>query len=168
MKLDELRHGLSSLKESITEGWQHVCHSASGSLTRFRPGSTANLPSQQTVDNVFYMPSLGWSMLGADLFEDDKRLIVRLEIPGMDKEDLTIDVQGDSFVVTGEKRFERKETAGRYRVLQCAYGHFRRVVPLQTLVLSDAASATYRNGVLRLDLPKAEHTKPKKMSVKVD
>jgi HSP20 family protein len=168
MKLDELKHGLSSLKESIADGWQHLRHSASGSLTRFRPGSAANLPSQQTVDNVFYMPSLGWSMLGADLFEDEKRLIVRVEIPGMEKEDLTIDVQGDSLVVRGEKRFERKETEGQYRVLQCAYGHFRRVVPLPTPVLTDQAIATYRNGVLRLELPKAEHTKSKKMSVKVD
>lgn len=167
MKLDELKHGLSSLRDSIADGWQHLRRSASGSLTRFRPGTQVILPSQGSVDDVFYMPSLGWSMLGADLFEDDRPLIVRVEIPGMEKEDMTIDVQDGALVVSGDKRFERKETEGQYRVLQCAYGHFRRVVPLPTAILSDQASATYRNGVLRVELPKAEQARPRNMTVKV-
>jgi HSP20 family protein len=52
--------------------------------------------------------------------------------------------------------------------LQCAYGNFRRVVVLPAAVLSDQAKATYKNGVLRLELPKAEVDKPLKRTIKVE
>jgi HSP20 family protein len=94
--------------------------------------------------------------------------VVRLEVPGMDKNDLDIGVQDGALVVHGEKRFEQENTEGRYRVLQCAYGSFRRVVPLPVAVLADRAQATYRNGVLRVELPKAEHEMPRKTAIRVD
>jgi HSP20 family protein len=107
-------------------------------------------------------------MLGGELFEDDKRVVGRLEVPGLNKDDLDVEVQGDALVVHGEKRFEREDTTGRYRVLQCAYGNFRRVVPLPAEVLSEQAKASYKNGVLRVELPKAQTDKPRKSTVKVD
>jgi HSP20 family protein len=67
----------------------------------------------------------------------------------------------------GEKRFERESSEGRYRVLQCAYGSFRRIVPLPTPVLTDQAKANYRNGVLRIELPKPATDRPRKLTVKV-
>lgn len=168
MKLEELREGLSSFWDSLSEGWQHMRQSASTALTGFKAGEQTNLPSKREVDDAFFMPSGSWSMLGGDVFEDDKRLVVRLEVPGMDKNDLDIEVQGDSLTVRGEKRFEREETEGRYRVLQCAYGSFRRSVPLPAQVLADQAKASYKNGVLRIELPKAQIEKPRTMTVKVE
>lgn len=167
MKLDEIKQGLSSFWESVAEGWQHLRQSASDALTGFKPGERTNLPSRKEVDDAFYLPSAGWSMLGGDLFEDDKRVVVRLEVPGLEKSDLDIEVQDDALVVRGEKRFEREDSAGRYRVLQCAYGSFRRVVPLTVPVLSDKAKASYKNGVLRVELPKAESARPRKVAIKV-
>jgi HSP20 family protein len=70
-------------------------------------------------------------------------------------------------VVSGEKRFEREDSAGRYRVLQCAYGSFRRVVALPAPVLADKAKASYKNGVLRVELPKAESAKSHRLTIKV-
>jgi HSP20 family protein len=77
-------------------------------------------------------------------------------------------VVGDALVVRGEKRFEREESEGRWRVLQCAYGSFRRVVPLPAPVLADRAKASYRNGVLKIELPKAAPGKPQTLAIKVD
>jgi HSP20 family protein len=163
-----LKQGISTFWDSLAEGWQHLRQSASTALTGFKPGEQTNLPSRNEVDDAFYLPSVGWSMLGGDLFEDDKRLIVRLEVPGMDKNDLDIEVQGDALIVRGEKRFEREETEGRYRFLQCAYGSFRRVVPLPVDVLADKAKAAYKNGVLRIELPKAQSESTRKFTVAVD
>ena len=73
----------------------------------------------------------------------------------------------NTLVVRGEKRFERESTRGRYRVLQCAYGSFRRAVPLPAGVLGDNARASYRNGVLRIELPKATPGKPKSVTIRV-
>lgn len=168
MALEGVRHGLSSFWDSVAEGWQHLRQSASTALTGFRPSAQTNLPVRNEVDDLFYLPSGGWSMIGGDVFEDDKRIVVRIEVPGMDKNDMDVEVQGDTLVVRGEKRFEREDTEGRYRVLQCAYGSFRREVPLPVEVLADKAKASYQNGVLRVELPKAETVQQRVRTVKVD
>lgn len=167
MKMDDIKQGLSSLWESVADGWQHVRQVAGSSLTRFRPGDQTNLPVKSKVDDVFYMPSIGWTMLGGDLYEDDSRVIVRLEVPGLSKTDIDISLEADTLIVRGEKRFFREDTDGRYRVLQCAYGNFRRTVPLNVPVLADQATASYENGVLRVELPKAKVTAPQVHTVKV-
>lgn len=168
MRLEEIKQGFSSLLDSVTEGWHRLQESASNAMTRFNPGEGTSLPAKADVDDQFYLPSLGWSMLGGDVFEDEGRVVVRLEVPGMDKAELAIEVQGEALVVEGEKRFERESTEGRYRVLQCAYGSFRRVVPLPAPVLADKAKAQYRNGVLKVELPKAQAGKPRKVTIKVE
>lgn len=168
MAMEGIKEGLSSFWDSVAEGWQHMRQAASSAITGFKPSAQTNLPAKGEIDDAFFIPSMGWSMLGGDLFEDDKRLVARLEVPGLDKNDLDIEVQGNDLIVRGEKRFERENTEGRYRVLQCAYGSFRRVVPLPVPVVADKAQASYRNGILRIELPKAEEEQPRKLSVKVD
>ena len=157
MKLEDMKERFDSLWENVSEGGRHLWHSASGALTRFKPGDKTQLPASSEVDDDSYMPAQGWAMLGGDVFEDENRLVVRLEIPGMAKQDLDIQVLGDALVVSGEKHFEREEsTGGRWRVMQCAYGSFRRTVPLPVAVQTDAARASYKDGVLRVELPKVE------------
>lgn len=167
MKFDELRQGFNALWDSAAEGWQRLRQNAAGALTSFRPGAETRAPTKHEVDDAFYLPSLGWSMLGGDVFEDDERVIVRLEIPGLEKEQFEIDAVDDALIVRGEKRFERESTSGRYRSVQCAYGSFRRVVPLPATVLADKAEATYRNGVLKVVLPKAAPRSPGVRNIKV-
>ncbi len=168
MKLEAIKQGFSSVWDSVAEGWQRLRESAATAVTRFKPGVGANLPVKDEVDDVFYQPTQGWSMLGGDVFEDGKRIVVRLEVPGIDKEGLDIEVQGDMLVVRGEKRFERESSEGRYRILQCAYGNFLRAVPLPSPVLADKAQARYKNGVLRIELPKANVGEPRKLTIKVN
>ncbi|MEJ5210747.1 MAG: Hsp20/alpha crystallin family protein [Burkholderiales bacterium] len=159
---------VGSLWDSVTEGWRHLWESARGALTRFRPGDKTNLPQAEEVEDESFLPSLGWAMLGGEVFEDDTRVVVRLEVPGMDKADLDIQVEGDSLVVSGEKRFERESTQGRWHTLQCAYGSFRRVIPLPVPVKSEEARASYRNGVLRVELPKLEPGRRAPRSIPVE
>lgn len=161
MKLGSMKEGVSSLWTSLTEGWQHILHSAESALTQFKPGHAENLPTRNQVDDAGYRPTGGWSILGGDVFEDEKQLIVKLEIPGMEKKDFAIEVFDDVLVVTGEKRFEHESSEGRWQVLQCAYGTFRREIPLSMHVLIDKAKATYINGVLCIELPKNERGSPK-------
>ncbi len=168
MKIDDVKHGFANIWDSMAEGWHRLRAGTVGALTRFRPGEESGLPDKGRVDDGFYWPSQSWSLLGGDLFEDESRLIVRVEIPGMDKEHFHIEVQDDVLIVSGEKRFENESSEGRYRLLQCAYGSFRRVVPLPTQVLAEKAKANYRNGVLRIELPKAQRSTPRQITVAVD
>lgn len=168
MKLEDFRQGFSSFWDSVTDGWNHMRQSAATALTGFKPGQQTNLPAKSEVDDMFYIPSGTWSMLGGNVYEDDKRIVVHVEVPGVDKDDLDLEVQGHLLILRGEKRFERESSEGRYRVLQCAYGSFERTVPLPAAVIAEQAKASYKNGVLRVELPKADTGAPRKTTVKVE
>jgi HSP20 family protein len=155
MKVEDIRQGLGSFWDNLAGGWRHLLQSASTALTRFKPGERTNLPSTRSVNDDNFLPHVGWAVLGGDVFESDDRLLVRLEIPGLDRNDLHIEMVDDSIVVSGEKRFEQEATEGTWHVVQCAYGSFSRAVRLPVPVKAGAAKATYRDGILRIELPKA-------------
>jgi HSP20 family protein len=167
MTLDDLKQGFNTFWDSVAEGWQRLRQSAAGALIRFLPGETSNLPSKGEVDDSFYLPSHGWAFLGGDVYEDADRLVVRIEIPGMRKAEFRIEVIDDTLIVSGEKHFERETTEGRYRLLQCAYGSFRRMIALPTRVLADRADARYADGVLRIELPKAAPGAPESHTIEI-
>jgi HSP20 family protein len=108
-----------------------------------------------------------WALLAGEVFEDERRVVVHLEIPGLEARDLDLEVRDDVLVVRGEKRFEHEESEGRYRLLQRAYGRFQRTVPLPAPVQADKAKAAYRNGVLKVELPKAESARPRVIQIDV-
>lgn len=167
MSKDSWRRPIDAIRESLAEGWDRLRRSASDALTRFMPGDATRLPERADIDDAQYLPSPAWSMLGGDVFEDDRRVVVRIEAPGLERQDFDIEVLPDRLVVRGEKRFERESTEGRWRVLQCAYGSFHRSVPLSTPVRSDEARASYRNGVLRIELPKQAPGRPRARTIPV-
>lgn len=91
----------------------------------------------------------------AGVFEDANKVIVRTEAPGMRRETFKVELHGDLLTVRGEKQFEKEVSAG-----QCAYGSSRRDVILPTSVKPDDARAIYRDGVLRIELPKSIYPVP--------
>ncbi len=167
MKFENLKESIESALENVSENGRHLWQSATGAFTRFKSGEKTNMPADSHVDDASYLPGRSWAMLGGDVFENEQRLVVRLEVPGMDKEGINIDVVDDALIISGEKRFERESQEGRWRTMQCAYGSFRRVVPLPVAVKAEGALASYKNGVLRVEIPKADPGKPKVTSIKV-
>jgi HSP20 family protein len=167
MSLDHLKDQLGSFWNSLSEGWRELWQSAANALTRFVPGENTNLPAASEVDDEHFLPTRSWAMLGGELFEDEQRLVVRLELPGMDKQDFDIEIRDRQLRVCGEKRFERESGEGRWRVMQCAYGTFRRIISLPCEVNADDAQASYRNGVLRIELAKRDVGKPQGYKVTV-
>jgi len=163
-RLDQVKQGIEQAWESLAEGWRELSQRATGALTRFKPG-----PAGATQDAAPRDPDLpilsGWAFMAADVFEDDDKVVVRLEAPGMRREDFHVEIDGDVLSVRGEKRFERETRNGRYRVVQCAYGHFRREVGLPVPVQVDQTRASYRDGVLRIELPKAEGAKAHRVDI---
>lgn len=171
MKLDELKDGLNSawntVTEGETEGWQRLRKSV-GAITHFKSGEDSNLPASKDVDDEAYWPRTTWAMLAGNVFEDDTKIVVRLEIPGMQKDNFTVEVQNGALIVSGEKRFEREQTEGRYRSFQCAYGAFRRSVQLPAAVIADQAQASYKDGIVKIELPKETPAKPRMIEVKIE
>ena len=150
--LQQVREGLNEAWDSLLEGWQRLYRRAAGAITRYTPGREGG---ETTDDRALAGRSIGWGVLAAEVFDSEDSIVVRLEAPGMDGDDFDIQVHDDYLVVRGEKQLEHEETRGRYRITECAYGRFERAIPLPGNVETDKASASYRHGVLKVELPKA-------------
>ena len=160
---EQLKQGAGHAWESLSEGWRELSARASGALTRFRAGAAPDI--QAGHDDDAFVPGR-WAFMAADVFDDDDRVVVRIEAPGMRREDFDIDLDGDMLTVRGEKRYDRESVKGRYRVTQCAYGSFVRQVGLPAAVDAGHVQASYRDGVLRIELPKMEWARARRITVR--
>lgn len=98
-----------------------------------------------------------------DVTEDEDRIRVTLELPGMNEDDVEIGLVDNVLTIKGEKKVETEETERPYAYRERTYGSFRRSIPLDVEVMTDKVEATFENGVLLIDLPKtAEAKKPYK------
>ena len=163
--LQQVWEGLHEAWDLFQEGWQRFSKRAAGAITQFTPGKIA-VKNGGEHRGELATRSTGWGVLTAEVFDDDDMVVVRLEAPGMEREDLDLQVLDDYLVVRGEKHFESEKKQGRYHVTECAYGGFERAIPLPAEVQTDRAKATYQKGVLRVELPKA--TMLRKRAIKVD
>jgi HSP20 family protein len=101
-----------------------------------------------------------------DVSETEKELIVKAEVPGMDKKDININLSGGLLTITGEKKQEKKEESENYHCFERRYGKFSRTMRLPAEVDTEKVDATYKDGVLKVTLPKSETVKPKKVKIK--
>jgi HSP20 family protein len=159
MKINDLTNSLNRTWESISHGWNQLINRAGNALTHFRRGD------EQDRNNTIPVQSPHWGLLNADVFDDANKLVVKLEVPGLTAEDIDISVVDNVLLIGGEKRFEREETKGDYRLLECAYGSFSRSIPLGYDVDADTAKATYDKGVLKITLEKKPHQRRRKIEV---
>jgi HSP20 family protein len=88
--------------------------------------------------------------------ETDNEIRVSVELPGVDLDDLEVDVTDDMLVVRGEKRLERSNEDENYHFVERAYGSFQRTVQLPFAVDPDQVQASFDNGVLNIMIPKNE------------
>ncbi len=161
-----LRTGLTGAWESLVDGWQRLYRRAAGAMTRFTPGKGTRADGDES-GHELAARSVGWGLLAAELFDDDEKIVVRLEAPGMNDEDFDLQVVNGNLVIRGEKRLERERTEGQYHVNECAYGLFERAIVLPDAVDVGKASARYKNGILRVELPKASDHRRKKIPIEI-
>ncbi len=100
-----------------------------------------------------------------DVSENDKRVLIRCELPGVDAKDISLDISGDRFTIRGEKKMETDEAGEDEHYHERFYGGFRRTIQLPADINSEAAEALFENGVLKVDLPKAENQQRKKIEI---
>ena len=100
-----------------------------------------------------------------DIYDKDDNIVIKADLPGVDKKDIHVDLKGRVLTLSGE-RSEEKEADGEgcYR-RERAYGKFTRTFNLAADVLPDKINATYRDGVLHVMIPKSEAQKPKQITI---
>jgi len=108
-----------------------------------------------------------WAPL-VDVMEDEDKIVVKADLPGMKKENIDIELTGDTLTIKGERKFEDEEKKDNYVRVERAYGQFMRSFTIGVPVNASEIKASYKDGTLEVTIPKAEEIKPKKVEVAVD
>lgn len=103
-----------------------------------------------------------------DVSETDTDYIVKVEVPGIDPKDINISLMNNLLTIKGEKKQEKEEKDENYHLIERSYGSFTRSIRLPSQVQSDKINATYKNGVLKITLPKTEEAKKKEIKIQVE
>lgn len=145
------------------------------SLVRFSPRHDL-FDMQREFDTVFnrFFPNNGtseskssvslWSPR-VDLGENDTTYFVRLDLPGIDKNDLDISLKEKVLTISGERKAESENEDTTFFRRETFYGRFERSFRLPKAVNADGIAATYTNGVLSIEIPKAEDVKPHQIKI---
>jgi HSP20 family protein len=106
----------------------------------------------------------GWSP-ALDLYQSNDNVMAVVELPGMRKEDIEISLHDGTLTISGERKRESSSNGEKAERSERYIGTFRRSIALPTRVDASKVSATYRDGILTVTLPKAEEVKPKQIQV---
>jgi HSP20 family protein len=100
-----------------------------------------------------------------DIFENKDQIVLEAELPGMNREEFELTIENNVITLHGERRFEKKDESDNYHRVERSYGSFTRSFTLPQSVSAENASAEYRNGVLRVTLPKREEIKARRIEI---
>jgi len=102
-----------------------------------------------------------------DIYEDPQKIVLKLEIPGIDQKDLDVRVENNTLTVKGERKFESEEKEQNFHRIERRYGSFFRAFSLPNTVNTEDVAASYNAGVLKLELSKKAEAQPKQIQIKV-
>jgi HSP20 family protein len=100
-----------------------------------------------------------------DIFETPEALVMKAELPGFSKDDISIELKENALTLRGERKHEMETKEENYHRRERTYGAFQRSFMLPTTVDQNNVQASYKDGVLELRLPKVEAAKPKRISI---
>lgn len=138
---------LSRSWDHLAEGWRELRQRSGDAITKFFPQKTEP-------DGEVPRGHPTWAVLAGEIADTGKDLVVRLEMPGINRDDCEVVLTRDSLRVVGEKRSDREMLGANFYVNERAYGRFQRNIALPVPVDSDRAHANFRNGVLTVKAPK--------------
>lgn len=102
-----------------------------------------------------------------DVYEDENKVVVKAELPGMTDKDIDVNILNNTLIIKGEKKKEEEKKEQSYYRLERSYGAFQRSITLPSHVAADKVKASFKNGILEIELPKKEEAKPKQIKVNV-
>ena len=131
-------------------------------FNRYRQPSSRDLASRE------YEGILSGNWVPAvDISETKDAYIIKGELPGVEKEDVDISIDDNLLCIRGEKKYEKSVDEDQSHRTECVYGSFERSFTLPKQVDINNVDAVFKNGVLKLTMPKAEEARPKQIQVKI-
>ncbi len=154
-----LEQGVVRARASLTEGWHELLSRSSSALTHFDASAKSKEEAQAPQD----FPR--WSLLAAETWETSQSVIIRVEMPGMRKEDIDISIHGNLLRIRGEKRSGSEQQDRLYRLTERAYGRFERSIPVPHGIDEKQAEVSYQDGVITVIMPKTETIPPRQLTI---
>ncbi len=114
-----------------------------------------------------WFPFGNFNVPSVDVEETDSEVIVRAEMPGLEKDEFSIELHDNRLYIKGEKKQKSEDKKRNYHRVECSYGSFTRSVQLPSEVDVDKANAEYKHGVLNITLPKSPDAKRKTIPINV-
>ena len=102
-----------------------------------------------------------------DIYEDNQKVVLKLEVPGIDQKDLDVRVENHTLTVKGERKLETEEKEQNFHRIERRYGSFYRAFTLPSTVDTENVNANYNAGVLKLELKKKAEAQPKQIKVNI-
>lgn len=112
------------------------------------------------------LPLTTW-VPACDIYETDKEIVVKAELPGLKKEDVFVSIENNVLMIRGERKFEEEVKRENFHRVERTYGEFLRSFTLPTFIDANKILAEFKDGLLMVTLPKREEAKPKQIEVKV-
>ena len=147
--------------ETVSEGWSEMVSRSGNALTHFVHPREEKKTDPGEIATAFPR----WSVLAGEVEESDNDIVVRIEVPGLDKEDCEISIDGNMLRLSGSKQLERETDTSTYYLMERAYGTFQRTIMLPRSVDTDRAKASFKNGVVTVRFPKLETGRSRSIQV---
>ena len=107
-----------------------------------------------------------WSP-AADIYETDDNIVLKVELAGIEKGDVNIEVRDNVLILKGNRSLEQSESDEHYHMMECSYGTFQRVFTLPGVIKKSSIKTEVKDGVLEITVPKTKERKASKKKVKV-
>ncbi len=156
----ELERSVSRAWEGLTEGWREMLSRGGGALTHFVRAAKRKQSGGANED----FPQ--WALLAGESWETAKSIIVKVEMPGMRKEDIDVSIHPGGLRIRGDKRSPEHHEGRFYHLMERAFGRFERTISLPNDIDAANAEVSYQDGVLTVIVPKTKATPPTQLSVK--
>ncbi|MFY9727239.1 MAG: Hsp20/alpha crystallin family protein [Bryobacteraceae bacterium] len=138
------------------------------SLTHFDPLANIRL-FEDAFTRLFNEPQTNrpWTP-AVDIYETENDLVVKADLPDVDLKDIDVRVENQTLTIAGERKFEKEDSAKGYHRIERSYGSFTRSFAVPNSFDTDKISASFKNGVLSVSLPKKEAAKPRQIKVEAN
>jgi len=143
-------------------------------ITRWDPFRELNV-LQDRMNRLFDDAGRGWRAdepastttwsPAVDIFETENEIIVKAELPGVDRKDIALHLENNVLTLKGDRKFEKETKEENYHRIERAYGAFSRAFSIPATVDEEKIRADYHDGILKIALPKKEAVRPKQIKI---
>jgi HSP20 family protein len=117
-------------------------------------------PGDEALSSAIWSPAV-------DIYETEDQVVVKAELPEVNQKEIDVQIENNTLTIRGERKFNKETKKENFHRIERAYGSFSRSFTLPSTIDQEAIHADYKDGILKISMPKREETKPKQIKVAI-